>query len=84
MTSFEVVIRKGVGEEDISVLERSNKRKMSKFQVRWNEYTQSISPTEYNYKTELNAWSLHLRSLRSKQQQAHQRRTPDLKYLKYH
>lgn len=51
MTSFEVVIRKGVGEEDINVLERSNKRKMSKLQVRWNEHTQSISPTEYNYKT---------------------------------
>lgn len=34
MTSFEVVIRKGVGEEDINVLKRSNKRKMSKFQVK--------------------------------------------------
>ena len=45
------VMRKGVGEEEIKVPERSNKRKINKFQVRWNKHTQPISPPEYNYKT---------------------------------
>ena len=45
------VMRKGVGEEEINVPEKSNKRKISKFQVRWNKHTQPISPPEYNYKT---------------------------------
>lgn len=50
------LVKKGVGEEGINVLDRGNKRKMREFQVRCYKHTELISPTAI--KPEPNAQSL--------------------------